>query len=260
MSLPEFDLKFRHRAVWIIDSFWTEMCPPPRLLRHFDLVAYTQKGDAAFYEKQTRDRSVFLGWGSDVLRFGSDEGTRDVDVMRVGRQPEAWEDDEQTKRVCARQGLQFHGRPPYGTGPGNQYESLMSFYARSKYVVAHSNLAAPMTYTHPTKEYITGRWTDALASGATVAGVPPRSDMSLNELLWPGALLEFDTVDLTQNIQDLKAATANWSAENARHNHLKALQNLDWRWRLKKLAERMEFCSPVLDDEIHHLNNRIAKG
>ena len=39
---------------------------------------------------------------------------------------------------------------------------------------AFSNAVSPAPYTHPSREYLTGRWTDSLASGATTAGITPR--------------------------------------------------------------------------------------
>jgi hypothetical protein len=77
----------------------------------------------------------------------------------------------------------------------------MEYYRRARFVVAFSNLAAPAKYTHPTKAYFTGRWTDALANGAVVAGIHPVEDAGVGDLLWDGALLSFDRIDLAENIE-----------------------------------------------------------
>lgn len=50
-QLPDFGRPRRFRALWIVDSFWTEWAPSQRLMRQFDLVIYMQKNEAAFYEK-----------------------------------------------------------------------------------------------------------------------------------------------------------------------------------------------------------------
>ena len=47
-ALPGFFRSKEFRALWIIDSFRTEWAPPIRFMRHFDLVIYMQKNDAAF--------------------------------------------------------------------------------------------------------------------------------------------------------------------------------------------------------------------
>ena len=49
----------------------------------------------------------------------------------------------------------------------------MGVLSKTKFALAFSNRANPTMQTHPEREYITGRWTDSLASGSTVAGIPP---------------------------------------------------------------------------------------
>lgn len=258
LSMPEFDRPFRSRTVWIIDSFWTEWCPSQTLLNHFDLVAYTQKYEAGFYETRSNGRSIFLGWGSDVLDLGSSNKMRDIDLLRVGRQPQIWDDDIRSANICAQNNIRFNGRPPYGENPMDQYKNLMSTYARSKLILAHSNLADPHKYTHPTKEYITARWTDSLASGATVAGVPPLLDTSITDLFWPNSLVEFKRLDFASNIAQIKEVVNNWTPEVALYNYTQALKKLDWRWRLQLLADRIGISSPVLNADIERLKTKIA--
>lgn len=255
--LPEFFAPHRARALWIVDSFRTEALPARRILDQFDLVAYTQAYDSSVYEGLAGDRALWLGWGSDVLDLGGAAAERPIDLLRVGRQPPAWDDDEATAAACAARGLSFQGRPPQSADPRDQQRALMQdFYGRSKYLVAHSNLAAPAHYTHREKEYVTGRWTDALASGTVVAGMPPVSDMALID--WPGATLAFDRIDLAHNIEALAEAVAGWRPQMAAENHLQALRRLDWRWRLASLAERLGLTPAPLVAEIARLTARIA--
>lgn len=262
LALDDFDRPRRFRALWIVDSFWTDLAPPAWLLRRFDLIVFMQKGDAAFYERLAPGRTLQLGWGADVLDLGSDSPERPVDVQRVGRQPPDWDDDARSQSACAAAGLRFAGRPPFlpedRDDPSADHRALCAHYAQAKFVIAHSNLAAPAPYTHPRKEYLTGRWTDALAGGAVVAGVPPLGDASAEDLLWPGATLDFDRIDLAHNVEALRAAADAWRPETARHNHFQALNKLDWRWRLKALAERLELSAPALEADLARLSERIA--
>ena len=262
VALPGFDHPHRFKALWIIDSFWTERAPAPRLFSHFDLIIYMQKGDAAFYERLAPGRALYLGWGADVLGLGSAQADRDIDVLRVGRQPDAWDDDARSLDLCRAAGLRFHGRPPFlpedpQDGSAGQ-RALMGYYARSKFLIAHSNLAAPASYTHPHKAYLTGRWTDALASGAIVAGVTPHEDASAEDLLWPGATLDFDRIDLRDNIAQLAAAASDWTPERAAQNYRQALIRLDWRWRFATLVDRLGLAAPKLDQEMARLRAAIA--
>lgn len=261
VSLESFNQPHRFRALWIVDSFWSERAPSARLFSQFDLVIYMQRSEEEFYERVASGRSLYLGWGADVLNLGSASSERDIDVLRVGRQPEAWDDDARSLDICRRRNLNFHGRPPFPpdspSDPSAGQRILMSYYARSKFLIAHSNLAAPAPYTHPTKEYITGRWTDALASGAIVAGVPPLGDAGVEDLLWPGATLNFKRISLQYNVAQLEEAVAEWTPDRAMHNYRQALIKLDWRWRFSLLAERLNLNVPKLAVDLDRLRAEI---
>ncbi|WP_112311010.1 CgeB family protein [Pseudogemmobacter bohemicus] len=246
------------RALWVIDSFWTETWPRPaaRLLSHFDLVAYTRRDDAADYEALAPGRAMFLGWGADVLDLGSDAADRPIDILRVGRQPAAWDDDVRTAAACAARGLTFHGRPPFPTSPETQQTGLMrDWYGRAKFVIAHSNIAAPAPYTHPTRAYITARWTDALAAGASIAGRQPEGDLPL--VSWPDSLLETEEIDLDRNLDRIAEAVAAWTPGIARRNHQEALARFDWRNRIATLATRLGLSTPALAAEMQRLRAAV---
>ena len=242
---------FSRTVIWIIDSFWTDSVKRERRLieKHFDLVAYMQAFDDDFYRGMFGERAVRLSWGSDVLALGSSGAERNIDLLRIGRQPANWDDDDETGRACAVRGLRFAGRPPMASASENSTSILMrDYYSHTKFLLAHSNVAAPASYTHPTKAYITGRWTDALACGAVVAGVPPEGDLDL--LDWPEALLPFPNLNREEGLDLIAAKAASWTPEVARRNHLGALRNLDWRWSFRKLLNTLMISSPRLDQEI----------
>ena len=87
--------------------------------------------------------------GADVLRLGSDNADRPIDRQRVGRQPPGWEDDDETRRLCAKAGLRFEGRFPMTTTVANQ-ASLMERLSRAKFTLSFSNAVSPAsTHTRP---------------------------------------------------------------------------------------------------------------
>ena len=262
VSLDMLSLRRQFCAVWIIDSFWTEWAPSKQVMRHFDLVAYTHKGDAEFYERLVPGRSRYLPWGTDALDLGSASGQRSVDVLRVGRQPDEWEHDAHSLTMCAKAGLQFSGRPPFvpdtSADPSAGHKALTGHYADTKFVIAHSNLVAPGPNTHPKKEYLTARWLDALAAGATVSGVHPYTDASSEDLLWPGATLDFDRVDLQHNVETLRDAVQAWTPEIAQEHHQQALRRLDWRWRFNSLGEALSLKSPKLEADLRRLQDKLS--
>lgn len=243
-AAPEFKSGYRQVAVWIIDSFQHDWLPPSASLRDFDLIAITRPNDEAVFKRAAPGRVIVLGWGSDVLELGSGAAFRSIDVLRLGRQPPEWEDDAATGAALSRLGLRFAGRPPLMSDPTTNHQVIMTALRNTRFVIAHSNLASPAPYTHKTEEYITARWTDALACGAVVAGVQPRGDASMADLLWPGAVLDFDRVDFAHNISALAEACAIWTPEIAAFNYKQALSRLDWRLRLAELLRQLDIDPP----------------
>jgi hypothetical protein len=135
----------------------------------------------------------------------------------------------------------------------------MGILSETKFALAFSNRMSPEGHTHPEREYITGRWTDSLASGAAVAGIPPRSE-SVQSLLWPEAFLDLGTTNQAEGLRVIASAVREWTPERARFNYMKSLQNLDWRWRFKALAEALDTHSSKLDAELARLQNVIRSA
>jgi hypothetical protein len=135
----------------------------------------------------------------------------------------------------------------------------MGSLSKTKFALAFSNRANPTIQTHPAREYITGRWTDSLASGTTVAGIPPRSE-TVQSLMWPEALLDLGTVDQTEGLKVIASAVGEWTPERAQLNYVRSLETFDWRWRLNTLADALGIHSPKLDDELARLKSVIRSA
>lgn len=244
-------------AGWVIDSFWVDRIPAALRHRgHFDQLFVADKEVVGLWEDTTGVPVRWLPWGSDALRLGSGSGARPVDVQRLGRQPADWEDDDETQRAFDAAGLRFEGRPPMHHDATANQTALMGGLARAKFVLAFSNAVSPASYTHPTRDYLTGRWTDSLASGAVVAGIAPKA-AAARELLWPGATLELSTTERAAGIEQIVAAARSWDPELARDTHLQALRRLDWRWRFHELAAALGVQSARLDEELGLLASAI---
>ena len=50
---------------------------------------------------------------------------------------------------------------------------LMGMLSKTKFTLAFTNRVGLNAQTYPKREYITGRWTDSLASGAIIDGISP---------------------------------------------------------------------------------------
>ena len=260
LQITNWRQKYRVLIAWVFDSFWTEHIPRfARWTRVFDQVCVTEQEDLDAWRKMLHTPIEWLPWGSDVLRLGSDNPSRHFDLLRFGRQPLRWNDDVTTRSECDSRGLVFRGRPPELKDATESELSLMNYLRNTKFTLAFSNLVSPNPQTHPTREYLTGRWTDALAAGAIVAGVPPRSE-TVKSLLWPEALLDIGTTNQCDGLVVMAAAVRGWTPARARLNYVRSLERLDWRWRFKKLAELLGIRSDQLDKELTDLSAVLASG
>lgn len=258
---PCFTERRRARAIWFIDSFETHTLRPWRLLDRFDLVAFTREEDAGEYTRLLGDRAVHLPWGSDVLGHGSAREDRTIDLLRVGRQPAELEDDDANGQAVATGGLTYHGRPPKPESTGDYmadgqaaYADIMQWYGEARFILAYCNLHAPSYYTHADRSYLTGRWTDALAAGASVVGIPPLSDVDL--VNWPGALVRTTDTSVGALMEALTEARGVWTPAQVHRNHSEALRRLDWRHRFAVLADRLDLPAPKLRAALDEIAQR----
>jgi hypothetical protein len=215
----------------------------------FDHIFVTEREDLDTWRRMVKAPVDWLPWGSDVVNLGSSKPDRRFDLLRFGRQPTEWDDDAVNRKRCQSKSLSFHGRPPSWPEAVDNERGLMAFLSDAKFTLASSNRVSRSIQTHPNREYITGRWTDSLASGATVAGIPPRSE-SVRSLLWPEALFDMGTVDPVESLEAIAAAVKDWTPELPRLNYRKSLERLDWRWRYKVLADTLQIPAPRLDAEL----------
>jgi len=134
---------------------------------------------------------------------------------------------------------------------------MMNAYGVAKFTLAFSNAVDRDPNNHPTREYLTGRWVDALGSGSTVAGVAPRGP-NTDGLLLTGATLELGSVRPSEGLRVVAAALKQWTPDIAAANYQMALRRLDWRWRFEALAEVYGIRSAPLTLELQLLEERIA--
>lgn len=245
---------------WVIDSWWDDRIPQiARAPSWFDDLYITENAAIEAWRSSTGTRVEWLPVGTDALGVGAADDHRPVDLLRVGRQPEAWSDDELTARDAAAAGVTFAGRPPFHEDRARGVPALLGHLRQAKFVLAFGNRWDQHGYTHPTREYLTPRWTDALACGATVAGVAPDCS-SARELLWERATLDLGGTDRSAGLATIAEAVRSWTPDHARRNHLLALQRLDWRWRVQRLATDLDRSTKTLDAELGALRSRIAAG
>jgi hypothetical protein len=260
LNVQDWRKRFGPVGAWIIDSFWMDHIPKSiPLTNMFDLLFVTSLEDVDAWKRVTGVPTTWLPWGTDALRLGSGEPHRKWDITRVGRQPPEWEGDQSASETAARFGIKYRPRPASnGLNTLQNQRLMMDVYADTKYVLAFSNTVNPEPYTHPTRQYLTGRWVDGLAGGAVLAGVPPKGE-GVDQLLWKGATLDFGTIRLDEGLRSLAAALPQWTPQFALKNYVMALRKLDWRWRFKVLADGFGLRPVSLGNELDLLQDRISR-
>ncbi len=224
----------------------------------FDHIFITSGEDIEGWHRMTGVRPTWLPWGTDSLTLGSGSGSRAWDLTRVGRQPPDWEDDTETMAAASMRNVRFRPRPSGLEKTGLNHTILSEAYASTKFMLAFSNRVNPMPYTHPTREYITGRWVDALGGGAVVAGCAPRGDC-IDGLLWKGATLELESIDRQAGLEIISEALLRWTPDTARLNYAQALVRLDWRHRFQTIAACLGLTSDKLAADLVRLRYRLSE-
>lgn len=251
-SLRVLEPRRRVEAVWIIDSFWSDRIPRfARMRGMFDYVFITDAELVDEYAAALVAPVEWLPWGADCLTAPAETGDREIDVLRVGRQPEAWDDDAVSAEVFDRNGLRFSGRPPFGGDADSSRRMLLERLAAAKMTMAWSNAVSPADYTHPTREYISGRWTDAAACGTQVLGIPPRC--AATEVLGAETLIVPASTAPEDVVEAAAAAAEEWTPELSSRIRAHARAHLDWRRRLAVIADRVSADAPRLDAELASL-------
>ncbi|MGO1198331.1 MAG: glycosyltransferase [Dermabacteraceae bacterium] len=243
---------YRTTAAWVIDSFWSDRISRMAQGRgHFDHIFITDRDLQDEWASATGSAIHWAPWGTDTLAIKELPAERPVDLLRVGRQPAAWDDDRRTEEAASAVGLTFEGRPAMDPDPEVNQQNVRSALLRSKFVLAFSNLVSPAAYTHPTRDYVTGRWTDALGAGAIVVGVAPRA---ADRTLGPASTIEIDPGDLSRGLEQIREAVDRWTRSAPEQTHARARARLDWRWRIHEIALALELApSARFQDELSAL-------
>lgn len=231
--------RFGRVVGWTIDSMWIDQLPRvARSGRWFDALAITDGDLVDAWSARTATPVEWVPVGADVLGVerASIAGERPADLLRVGRQPAAYRDDARTAAAAATRGLVFSSAPPMRDEAGDNARALGDAFRSTKATLAFTTLVDDESWTHPTVEYLTTRWTEAIANGAVVFGRLPTCRSS-EELLWPGATVEIPPDDLSAGLEAVEAFARSWSPQVATELHRRALERLDWRHRFSQLAD-----------------------
>ena len=245
---------------WVIDSMWLEQVPRVvRSGRWYDRLAITDGDLVSSWSSLTCTEVGWVPIGADALNVDrrSLSEQRPMDVLRIGRQPMAYDDNARTATLCSQRGLAFSPPPDLQVEPSANAVSVASAFAAAKTTLAFTTLVDDEPWTHPTVEYLTPRWTEALANGSVVAGQLPAC-RAARELLWPGATLEIPFDDLEVGLAEIAQFTRSWTPAVAERTHRLALERLDWRYRFEDLAGMFDRSFDRLDQSLDDLRLLVS--
>lgn len=233
---------------WVIDSFWHDQIPAVARYGIYDAIFVTDEQDLGEWRTKCPTTQVrVLPWGTDALTIKPHR--KSTDIVRIGRCPKAWDDDGLNARAAAALGISYRGRPPFLRDPLESLALVRGAMSDAKVVLAFSNRTARADYTHPALDYVTARWTDGLAAGATIAGTRPTSPTA-RALLWPGSTIDVSPVSVNEGMIAIRDYLSTWNLSVAQSHHALARESLDWRHSLSAVASELGLTAPVLRAEL----------
>ncbi|QNV37349.1 glycosyltransferase [Rothia terrae] len=253
---PLLTRRYEKIVGWVIDSFWEERIPFIAKNNTYNHIFVMDDSDINGWKQRGVNNVSALPWGANVwsnfkqkIELIPDKKT---DLLRVGRQPTAWEKDEETRKIARKYNLFFQGRPSFGSTFEENQSRLRESLSQSKYVLAFTSSVSPASYTHNFKDYLTARWTDALACGCIVVGKAPTS-MSASKLLWNGATVDINPFCLEEGIKEICLLNERWDASQSKKNIRLALQRLDWRHRFYEIFQYLGIQSYALERDLQEM-------
>ena len=253
---PSHFLRGYERVVgWVVDSWLDERIPRMARQGHFDQLFITDAELVERWRDRTATPTSWLPFGTDALGQPEPSSHRPLDLLRVGRQPPAWSNNSRIEGLARERGVAFAPGPPLSDDPFVNQAALMRAMRRAKFTLSFTNLVSPAEYTHPSHDYVTGRWTDALASGARVAGRAPQC-LAGQLLLWQEGLIDVSFADPATALDQIAEAADAWQPRHAQAIRRRALLTLDWRLRFQDLVAGAGSPTPRLDDELESLERR----
>ncbi|WP_222842973.1 hypothetical protein, partial [Bowdeniella nasicola] len=227
-------------------TFWHERIPRVASIRGwFTRLYVTDAADQKPWSERAVSPVGVLPWGSDVLNARVSWEQKTVDLLRMGRQPDSWDDDDQTYALLKRHesSLSFAPRPPFGRDDHETYQFALDAYGSAKVVLAFSNAVHSVSYTHPEREYVTGRWTDAIAAGCMVAGVVPDTE-SAKIVVPECARICVPPDDPSAGLDQIIGALGEYTKERYLQIRRYAAEYVDWHHRLHAMCTDLSISRP----------------
>ncbi len=232
-SVPQWRSKFSVLAAYVIDSWYIDWFGPEARL--FDYLFVSRAEDVEPVRARTRRPTYHLPVGADVLGAAPwvASHARTNDLLVYGRQPPNYNYDV-VEGVARDAGLSVQLRVPADMDPARNQVNLFKAISHAKFALAFCNTVHYHFDLPGVGSFLTFRWLDILAGGATVAGVLPRPRGYETTVGWEGAHLELPA-DVSEGMATLAEQVRSYDPLVGIRNHYESLVRNDWRLRLRDI-------------------------
>lgn len=238
--------EFDHTVLWVLDTVNPKHAKIDHLTR-FDVITSICGDIAKDFEAVTKRSVLYMPPHTDVLKFGTTNDYRPLDMLVIGRRLSALYDPihihfnaPEQNRISADLMTRTIN---FSASAKEECQILMGAYARSKiaFCFEPSNSHSRFRGYSP----ITERWPHAWASGCTVVGKRPTGQGVSKQMEWDEATLELpdDPEDAIAFVEDI-LQDEDGLQRRRRVNFAEAARRHDSRHRLHKLLTELDLPLP----------------
>jgi len=216
-------------------------------------------GDQETYKQLYNIPVSVIPVGCDVLKLGSQNTERFIDVIGYGRQK------KEHTQVVVNAFNDYHSPRFFYHTDHMEIKAINDFYAHSKFfwkILTRSTIALaydPMKVSGQREipfSFLPTRWSECLAAGCLVVGQKPSCPEAEELLFWEDATIEIPE-EAEAVVPFLEALLADQERLQAAHrrNYFYALAYHDWRSRIACMLDLLSLPYPkTLEKELEKLN------
>jgi len=255
--IPKWRIRFDVVCAYIFDSF----LPPEglanwrfsrfrKLVNSLDYLFIPMTGSLQQFAETFRVPVAMIPMACDVIKFGSHNDERYIDLMGYGRQLTAHSlifeqayNNPQSKRTYYYTSHMHIGKVHDLYGYRRLFWKLLS---HSQIALAYDVLTANSLDNRFKFSFVAQRWFECLTAGCLVVGRRPTCSEADQLLNWEDVTIDLpdDEADLVPFVESLLANEQRLRSAH-RRNYFNALARHDWRYRIAEILNYLGLNQPV---------------
>jgi Glycosyl transferases group 1 len=248
-AIPEWRSRFDVVCAYIFDAFISHSKGSrfAKLVGSMDHIFIPMSGNLQQYKQIFGISATMIPMACDVLKFGSDNLDRHIDLIGYGRQ------NGDHSRIFAKAFNHPKSQRMYYHTDHMHIGKLHDFYEHRAFfwkILKQSRiaLAYDVVATSPERfpfSIVTQRWFECLTAGCLIIGQRPQCPEVDQLLFWEDA-----TIDVPDDIAELLPFTENLLNDKERletayrRNYAHALAHHDWRYRIADMLNQLDLPYP----------------